>query len=387
MARRFYLYARKRPGKPDLWYVQWRSGDGHVSSGVCTGHTEKDKAEAWAVEHLLNGETTKARKSKGQTFEEWAAPWWYFETCPYIREKLANGFNISKGYAEVRRSYLDRHLVPEFGELSLSQLTPSMFRDYKMRLYSEGKLSPATINRILGTVRVMFNYAVAMGELESNPVAPVKELKETPKERGILTLPEYARLFGPESFKIVWHEEPRHFALNLLAASTGMRLGEVQALRVENIVADGYIDVAQSWSDRHGMSDPKWQSRRFVPVTSKTAAAIESLLAVKRWGDPQPSDVVFWGKDRNTPLTKTGILKQFKAALARMGIEEGERKRRNLIFHSYRHGFNTLVRGKVPDEQLRRVTGHRTLAMSDNYDHAGPEQLKDVAAVQEKIFG
>jgi hypothetical protein len=45
-----------------------------------------------------------------------------------------------------------------------------------------------------------------------------------------------------------------------------------------------------------------------------------------------------------------------------------------------------MIRGKVPDEQLRRVTGHKTLAMSDNYDHAGPEQLRDVAAVQEALF-
>ena len=45
-----------------------------------------------------------------------------------------------------------------------------------------------------------------------------------------------------------------------------------------------------------------------------------------------------------------------------------------------------MVRGKVPDEQLRRVTGHKTLAMSDNYDHAGPEHLSDVRKVQEKLF-
>jgi hypothetical protein len=45
-----------------------------------------------------------------------------------------------------------------------------------------------------------------------------------------------------------------------------------------------------------------------------------------------------------------------------------------------------MVRGKVPDEQLRRVTGHKTLAMSDNYDHAGPEHLSDVRKVQENLF-
>jgi site-specific recombinase XerD len=54
-----------------------------------------------------------------------------------------------------------------------------------MKLLAEGDLSPATINRILATVRVMFNYAVRMGELETNPISPVTELKETPRVRGM----------------------------------------------------------------------------------------------------------------------------------------------------------------------------------------------------------
>jgi integrase len=384
--KRYYLYARKRAGQPPVWYVRFRDEAGVISSPLCTEETDQTKAERWAVERLLNGTRTPARKPKAKTFEEWSAPWWNYETCPYIREKLANGYNMSRFYAEVRRSTLDKHLIPEFGKYPISALTPSMFRDFKMRLFNEGKLKPATINNILGTARVMFNYAVSMGELETNPVAPVKELKETPQTRGILTIAELAALFGPESFEKVWQGEPRYYALNLLAASTGMRMGECQALRVENMTR-GFIDVAHSWHDRHGFCAPKWGSRRFVPVPSKTAAAIESLLALNRWGEPQPSDVVFWGKDRVTPISKEPILKQFKAALRRAGIGEEERKRRNILFHSYRHGFNTMVRGKVPDEQLRRVTGHKTLAMSDNYDHPSPEQLKDVAAVQESLFG
>jgi integrase len=79
-------------------------------------------------------------------------------------------------------------------------------------------------------------------------------------------------------------------------------------------------------------------------------------------------------------------LKQFKVALERIGITEEQRKSRVLLFHGYRHGFNTYIRGKVPDEQLRRVTGHKTLAMSDTYDHASVEHPADVKASQEKMF-
>ena len=170
-----------------------------------------------------------------------------------------------------------------------------------------------------------------------------------------------------------------------MLASTGLRLGEIQALQIQYLHPD-YIEVKHSWNDKYGLSAPKWGSARLVPVPTRTAQALTTLVSLGRWGESQPKDVVFWGQSRDVPLTKTAILKQFKAALARIGIAEEQRKGRDLLFHGYRHGFNTYICGKVPDEQLRRVTGHKTLAMSDTYDHAGAEHLADVKAAQEKMF-
>jgi integrase len=261
-----------------------------------------------------------------------------------------------------------------------------MLQDYKLRLYREGRLPTGSINRILGTLRVMFRYAVRMRELPFDPMEPVKEFREIDRQRGILALAELAKLFGPDALALYWNREPRHYAINLLAASTGTRLGECQALRVKAIDSRGFIDVCQSWDDRYGMGQPKRGSRRFVAVPAKTAEAINALLALNRWGEPQPDDVVFWGQDRHTPSTKTAVLTQFKAALRRIGIPEEQRATRNLVFHSHRHGFETLIRGRVDAAQLRRVMGHKTIAVSDDYDHPQPEHLADVKAEQEKLF-
>ena len=172
MAKRWYLTARKALDGPPIWYVRFRDEHGAIGSALSTHETDKGKAEQWAIERLLKGETSSLRQPKSQTFEEWAAPWWRFETCPYIREKIANGFTISPAYAFIRRSYLDRHLIPEFGSVPLTALTPRHFRDLKMKLYQEGKLAPATINRIIGTARIMFNYAVSMKEPKSTRLRP-----------------------------------------------------------------------------------------------------------------------------------------------------------------------------------------------------------------------
>ncbi len=385
MAKRFYLYQRQRPGKPPVWYVKFRDENNVIGSPICSNLSDREKAEQWAIERLAQRDIPRIRKGGIPTFEQWCTPWWVPGMCPYIEEKKANGYSITPMYVALRRAYLKNYLLPQFGSYLLSELKPRMFRDFKMELYQKGEIKPATINCILGTARVMFNYAVEMGELETNPVSPVKELKEHPTERGILSMDELKALFAPDSLPRIWKDDIRHYGLNLLAASTGMRLGECQALQIRYVYPQ-YVNVIHGWDDHYGISPPKWNSARAVPIPRKTAEALAALMAVSRWGEPEPEDILFWRRDRQPPPAKTAILKQFKQALKRIGIDEPERKKRVLVFHSYRHGFNTLIRGKIPDEQLRRVTGHKTLAMSDNYDHAGVEHLQDVLAAQEGLF-
>jgi hypothetical protein len=154
--RRFYLYERRRSGKPPVWYVRFRKPDGSVTSPVSSGQAEKAKAEAWALEQLLAGEGRLPARSPGNpTFAEWAADWWVYDRCPYIAEKRADGYNISKNYADGRRRMLQQYLIPALGDVPLRQLAPRHFRDLKMSLLEAGKLLPGTINRIIGTTSTL----------------------------------------------------------------------------------------------------------------------------------------------------------------------------------------------------------------------------------------
>jgi integrase len=57
---------------------------------------------------------------------------------------------------------------------------------------------------------------------------------------------------------------------------------------------------------------------------------------------------------------------------------------RNITFHSLRHFANAQLRGAVPDETLRKLTGHATGAMTDHYDHTTEGDLEVLAEAQEK---
>jgi integrase len=380
MRKDFYLFKRSRKSGKPVYYVQFPGESGARSTAISTGQTAKTAAEHWARDFLRKGGSLPTQGRL--TFAQFAEKWWIYEECPYIKGRTARGFHISRGYARVRRSYLERYLLPRFGKLRLTEITPAMIEEWLMGMMDAGRLTTSTCNRCLGTLHIMLAQAVKMGHLQVSPASPIEQLKENPKPRGILPMEMVRRLFAPETAVEVWGDA-RHFTANLLAASTGMRLGEVQGLQVQH-VHPGWVNVVHSWDDTHGLTRPKWGSGGEIPIPTKTSEALQGLIEHSPYQDPDHR--VFWGKNGYKALTKTTLLGGLRRALERVGIPLDEQKEQNYVFHSWGHGFNTMLRGKIPDEQLRRVTRHKSLKMSDRYDHVGVENLKDVAKVQENLF-
>ena len=61
---------------------------------------------------------------------------------------------------------------------------------------------------------------------------------------------------------------------------------------------------------------------------------------------------------------------------------------RNITFHSWRHWLNSTLRAHgVADDITRKVTGHGTAEMTENYTEYKPEDYAPVAAVQREVFG
>jgi integrase len=362
-------------------HYSFRQADGQLATAMSTRETSKGAAEAWALNCLR--ERGAPRPGGGLTFAAYAVDWWVWGSCPYIASKEARGFRISHGYADRRHYWLHKFVLPQFGERRLAEITPASIEAWVMGLYREGRLSPASVNRILGTLKVMLQEAVRLGHLMVNPASAVGELKETPRERGVFSLDELHRLFGPGTLGGVWAWDPRHYAANMLAAATAMRIGEVRGLQRRNVHA-GHVAVLTAWGS-YGLTVPKWNGVRLVPIPAAVQTALQNVMEGSPHVDPE--DLVFWGANGRHPLSATALLGALRKALVRIGVSLEEQRTRNLCFHSHRHTLNTVLRGKVSGENLRRVTGHKTLALTDNYDHPGIEHLEDVRREQEALFG
>jgi site-specific recombinase XerD len=88
--------------------------------------------------------------------------------------------------------------------------------DWKNRLYEKGTLNPATINRSLATLKVMFKEAVREEYIQSNPCIDIGILHKTPKSKTILAPAEARKLFADSALSKVWNSDFRMFTMNLL---------------------------------------------------------------------------------------------------------------------------------------------------------------------------
>ena len=61
-------------------------------------------------------------------------------------------------------------------------------------------------------------------------------------------------------------------------------------------------------------------------------------------------------------------------------------KTRNLSFHAWRHFYNTMLRGHIPDYALRKLTGHQNEEMTDRYSAITEEQKNAVMAFTDKFL-
>jgi integrase len=367
-----------------IYYVRFRDPDtGAYRSAVSTGQTSKAGACNWADEKLKAGGLVKAIGRRCPTFAQFSCDFWNWESSPYIKARQARGRHFSRTYADTAAGYVRRHLIPAFGDRKINEIRHSHIEGWVLALYQEGKVSPTSVNRYLSVLRIMLREAFEQGLIGVDPSHKVKEVAERPTVKGILSPEETRALFDPENIDGVWDGNRKLWLANLLAASTGMRSGEVRGLQVRH-VHERYLEVQRSWEEGYGLKGAKWDSERIVPVHPRVAAALAQMVSDSGFTDPD--DLVFCGERRGLPIGKRALVESLYRATMRIGIAEDERKRRNITFHSWRHFFNSMCRGHVSDAKLQLVTGHRTQEMTERYTHVVEEDLKEIRAVQERIF-
>lgn len=225
----YRLFKRKvKKGRP-IFYCRFIDVDtGRIIKTESTGETNQFRAVHWVDEHLQREEA----KSE-TTLADIAVCFWELDG-EYAQARLARGHSVSNVHLSISEGHTRNHILPKFGDLRVSDITPGMVETWILDLHRAGDFAPATINKLLATLRSLLDRAVTHGMIPDNPAKAVKRVGKATKERGVLTDSEVqALLTTPEHWP-----DYRHYVINLLAFTTGMRLGEIRGLPIENVHSD-----------------------------------------------------------------------------------------------------------------------------------------------------
>jgi integrase len=191
-------------------------------------------------------------------------------------------------------------------------------------------------------------------------------------------IPEIAKRIDRSVSSVYYHlnkpgtDHPNPWAvaerpLYLMAAMTGMRKGELLALRWRDVdwTAEK-VRVRQSYVRGQFGTPKSKRSSRGVPLALRLATELEHLHKHTIWNGE--NDLVFAHPHTGKPLDGSKLLKRFKKACERAAV-------RPVRFHDLRHTFGTrLAAAGVPLKTLQEWFGHRDSKTTDIYADYQPGQ-------------
>ncbi|WP_321300534.1 site-specific integrase [uncultured Sphaerochaeta sp.] len=365
----FKRYKEAKNKKGVVWFFYYHDEDG-TRKPKSTGKSLKHEAVA-VVEKFLS-----QNDSKDRTLNEYAKTFFVWDECLYIKRQLAKGKRFSKTNAKLRRDHLVNYILPQFGKRSLSSLNRVEIENWLVALKSiktGEQLSNQTKNHILYAFRTILREAEREGIIPFNCLSTVESLAVQPKTRDVFSQAELKKLFPSdlEALTKIWWEVEYAYYFFILATK-GMRRGEARALKWKHVIEDkkrNGLVIEEAIKNDNTTGSTKTGKSRVVVLSQRAQEILKHWKASTPFNDPE--DLIFYGSNGSRPIMGKTLQNRFQKALEKAEIKtEG----RNLVIHSFRHTYNTLLKNVLPLEILQETTGHSSESMTERYNHPS---LKD----------
>lgn len=397
MAKRkaFYLYKRKKKGGA-YWYVCFINPEngrqGNAKSidvlkeelNLGSGYRVKDRDSA----AIIAGKALEAGivYPNHIPFTSYCLSFWDYETSQYV--KLRNSMRpgaIGREYCKNMTSYYTRHVAPVIGgRTRLCAVTVELL-DKVISTALDSGLSTGTVQLIVLSFSVPLKEAARKRLIRMNPADYIMPVPRSGRERGVLSAQEVTALVSLIDSK---GQSDRPAQAIKLALASGMRSGELRALKCEDIDLYHYlrddgitlarIRISKSIAPYTGVKCPKNGKSRDV--------FIDNTFALELCSAARDDGLVFPGM-KSCHKTSVALRDSFYRLLSELGIDEQMRKSRNLTFHSLRHTFNTLLsQERIPIEGRMAALGHSSMSVNLKYTHDSDCLLVDVSRLSSRIL-
>lgn len=341
--------------------VIWADGTEHRERKL-SPVASKSGSRQWGEQRerflVMNGkESLKPRERKSvPTFGEF---WPRYMQDHCYAERLKPSTIQFKQYA------FDCHLDPVFGHLPLDEISNADVQAFKA---SHQETSAHHVNNLLCSLNVAAKKAVEWGVIEYVPFR-IQLLKSPPKEMPFYDFDVYSDIV--RAAKGIDHRVYVHV---LLGGDAGLRAGEIRGLQWPDVEFErNRLHVRRNrWRGQDVV--PKGGRGRYVPMTKRLRAALETQEAV---GDDTLYVLV---RDDGEPLSRRTNQQWMQKAERAVGIEPKGK------CHILRHTFcsHLAIKG-APAKAIQELAGHAQLTTTMRYMHLSPQARDSAIALLDEV--
>lgn len=328
------------------WRCRWRDAAGREHS---RSFIRAKDAERFAVETTrrsqLGAHYTAPRETFGSYADEWLARW------------RAQRRPSPSQYESVERN-VRLHFAPLRG-LRIDQISAAAFEDVIAELAAE---RPRTAQHAHEAGRRILRDAAGRGQSVDPAIFDLRRPAYDEREPVFLSWEQVEKLAS-------WSTEPR---LIMVAAVTGLRLGELAALRDEDLDLDApALTVTRSgYRETERLKTKTRASVRRLPLTPSAVRILREQLLAR-----PPSPWVFPAEDGGQ-WKKRSLERRFARAARRADLPE-------MHFHDLRHtAVSLMAAAGVGAGEIAALVGHDDggVLVMRRYRHLFPDALSRAAA-------
>lgn len=356
------IYKRK-DNRWEARYIKGYSMNGTARYGYCYGKTylEAKQKVTEAKAALLSSKpvlTANRRKRFACYCDEWLL---------LKRDRVKESTYVK--YMAV----LENHIKPKLGGCLVTALSSLIIEQFSHELLCEDGLSVKTVKDILTILHSILQYTAKQFP-GTMPIIEIVYPKETKKEMRVLSKEEQSRLVQ----YLLNDMDECKFGV-LLALLTGLRIGEVCAMRWEDIsLKDRTIDVS-STMQRLKDFDESHEKKTKIVITEPKSLGSDRIIPLnnyalelcKKWYVSDPLAYVLTG-ERDRYIEPRTMQNRLKKYTSECGLSE-------VHFHSLRHTFATrCVEVGFEIKSLSEILGHASPRITlERYVHSSLELKRD----------
>lgn len=268
--------------------------------------------------------------------------------------------NTIKGYTR-DLGVLTNHLT-ENNIQDWSRVTSADIREVAAKSYRRGQ-SPASIQRLLSSIRSFFRFQIREGLLETNPAQDVSAPKKASKLPRVLDVDQINHLLNIPCKNAL---SKRDLAILELFYSSGLRLSELAGLDLDD------LDLSEGGARVTG----KGNKQREVPIGSKAVKALARWLKARIEflnHEDSPQQIAVFISRNGSRLSVRSIQARVDYWAKKAGLQQ------HLHPHMLRHSFASHMLEACGDlRAVQELLGHADISTTQIYTHLNFEHLAKV---------